>query len=197
MIMASKYFWKPFTVIKGYKRDFFIWFMFTVVAGQFGIIANMIIRYFASSIPIAQSIYLDSVSGSFYTYAIAFVTGSLSPIFIGFIKNNKPAFSSIKIILIIAIMFFTIFAGLVYAAVQIKNLSPSFSNVELSFDYPQLIVYVIAIVMGSYSYCVLKMKASEFEDLNDKPYHEKDDDVVDDFIKNKSNSKNDGFGMDL
>ncbi|KAA8597319.1 hypothetical protein AB4149_21160 [Vibrio cyclitrophicus] len=186
----------PFKVIKDNKLEFFIWFIFTIVAGQLGIIANVIIRYFSHSIPVSQSIYLDSAAGSFYTYSIAIAASALGPLFSNFIKNQKPEFSSLKVVSIIVVIFFLVLSGITYAAVQIKSLSSVPLNLELVIDTPQFLIYVLAIFIGLYTYCLLKIKKPDYEHLDDD-YKTKDDESVKKVTADSKKVKDDGTGVKL
>lgn len=96
----------PFKVVTEKKDEFFIWFLFTIVAGQIGIIANIIVRYYANSTPISTSIFFDSNNGSFYTFSIVLVASLLGPLFINSIKSTKLKFRTLKTFTIIASIFF-------------------------------------------------------------------------------------------
>lgn len=196
MYKPFTYIFDPFKVIKDNKLEFFIWFVFTILAGQLGILANIIIRYFSHSMSISQAIYLDSASGSFYTYAIAVAASALGPLFANFIKNKKPEFTSIKIVFIIVVMFFLILSGIIYAAVQIKALSASGipMDVNLTLDMPQLTIYVLSIFIGLYTYCLLKISTPGYEHLEDS-FYEIDDATVRDVVKESKSKNDDGSGV--
>lgn len=189
------YIFDPFTVIKDNKLDFFIWVSFALIAGQLGILANLILRYFTHSIPIRHSIYLDSSAGSFYTFSIAIAASALGPLFSTFIRNKKPEFSSIKIVTIILITFYLIISGYVYSAVQIKSLNSNI-DFDLGLDLPQLIVYICAILISSYVYCLMKIGTPEYSHLDDS-FNETDDQNVEDVIKNSQNLTQDESGIKL
>ncbi|EJC6860281.1 hypothetical protein [Vibrio parahaemolyticus] len=196
MYKPFTYIFDPFKVIKDNKLEFFIWFVFTILAGQLGILANIIIRYFSHSMSISQAIYLDSASGSFYTYAIAVAASALGPLFANFIKNKKPEFTSIKIVSIIVVMFFLILSGIIYAAVQIKALSASGipMDVNLTLDMPQFTIYVLSIFIGLYTYCLLKISTPGYEHLEDS-FYEIDDATVRDVVKESKSKNDDGSGV--
>ncbi|MHB2105834.1 hypothetical protein OC523_006760 [Vibrio vulnificus] len=196
MYKPFTYIFDPFKVIKDNKLEFFIWFVFTILAGQLGILANIIIRYFSHSMSISQAIYLDSASGSFYTYAIAVAASALGPLFANFIKNKKPEFTSIKIVSIIVVMFFLILSGIIYAAVQIKALSANGipMDVNLTLDMPQFTIYVLSIFIGLYTYCLLKISTPGYEHLEDS-FYEIDDATVRDVVKESKSKNDDGSGV--
>ncbi|MCG3885378.1 hypothetical protein I3271_11910 [Photobacterium leiognathi] len=196
MYKPFTYIFDPFKVIKENKLEFFIWFVFTILAGQLGILANIIIRYFSHSMSVSQAIYLDSASGSFYTYAIAVAASALGPLFANFIKNKKPEFTSLKIVSIIIVMFFLILSGIIYAAVQIKSLTASGvpMGANLTLDLPQFTIYVLSIFIGLYTYCLLKISSPDYEHLEDS-FYEIDDATVRDVVKESKSKNDDGSGI--
>lgn len=196
MIKPLQYIFDPFKVIKNDKLEFFIWFVFTIFAGQLGILANIIIRYFSHSIPVSQSIYLDSAAGSFYTYAIAIAASALGPLFANFIKNKKPEFTSLKIVSIILVIFFLVLSGVIYAAVQIKSLTSEPLSLDLVLDVPQFTIYVLAIFIGLYTYCLLKISSPDYSHLDDS-FNEQDDATVKEVVSDSKKLKDDGTGVKL
>lgn len=166
----------PFDAIRKNKREFFIWIVFTVVCGQMGIIANIIIRYYSHSIPLDQSIYIEGSSGSFYTFSIALIASALGPMFVTFF-SSKLEFKTIKIISIILLIILLQLSGIIYAATQSKDLILPNSN-DLTFGLTQPIIYVISIVLVGYTFGVLKLNATAHTDIDDESYIEKEDATV-------------------
>ncbi|MFB4362932.1 hypothetical protein RAC65_20000 [Pantoea sp. BS_8] len=166
----------PFDAIRKNKIEFFIWIVFTVVCGQMGIIANIIIRYYSHSIPLNQSIYIEGSSGSFYTFSIALIASALGPMFVSFF-SSKLEFKTIKIISIILLIIFLQLSGIIYAATQSKDLTFPNSN-DLTCGLTQPIIYVISIVLVGYTFGVLKLNATAHTDINDESYIEKEDATV-------------------
>jgi len=158
----------PFSVIKLDKLSFFLWFTFTVFAGQLGIVVNILIRKFGHSMDVGQSIYLDSASGIFYTFSIALAASALGPLFANFITNKSKVieFTSLKIISIVFIIFFLIFSSIIYASVQKVTLAIG-EEPNLVIDWPQLLIYVIAIFISTYAYCLIRIKKPEYAHLDD------------------------------
>ncbi len=174
--MLKKSLFYPFDAIRKNKIEFFIWVVFTVVCGQMGIIANIIIRYYSHSIPLGQSIYIEGSSGSFYTFSIALIASALGPMFVSFF-SSKLEFKTIKIISIILLIIFLQLSGIIYAATQSKDLTLPSSN-ELTVGLTQPIIYVISIVLVGYTFGVLKLNATAHTDINDESYIEKEDATV-------------------
>ncbi|AVD48177.1 hypothetical protein ACEVOW_003286 [Salmonella enterica] len=183
----------PFDAIRKNKREFFIWIVFTVVCGQMGIIANIIIRYYSHSIPLDQSIYIEGSSGSFYTFSIALIASALGPMFVTFF-SSKLEFKTIKIISIILLIILLQLSGIIYAATQSKDLILPNSN-DLTFGLTQPIIYVISIVLVGYTFGVLKLNATAHTDIDDESYIEKEDATVIDQTMATNEVTDDGKGV--
>lgn len=112
---------RPFKVIIENKSDFIIWFTFTILTGQFGILANFIVRSYTNETSLANSIYIESVSGSFYTFSIATIASMLGPIFIRFIADEKNRFRTLKTFTIIVAIFYIFIVSIIYASIQSKS----------------------------------------------------------------------------
>lgn len=184
----------PYKVIKDNISEFIIWFLFTIIMGQAGIIAKVLIRKYSNETPIFQSIYSDSISGNFYTFAIALVAAVLGPLFINLINSEKLKFKSIKVLTIIAAIFFLFITGIIYASVQSKNLNQT-GIVDLSIDWTQLLLYIFAIAFASYGYSILRLELSKqnFNDVDDPLFNEEDDinvkevfDLTEDLVTDKN-----------
>ncbi|EEZ5288599.1 hypothetical protein DDL85_000309 [Escherichia coli] len=183
----------PFDAIRKNKREFFIWIVFTVVCGQMGIIANIIIRYYSHSIPLNQSIYIEGSSGSFYTFSIALIASALGPMFVTFF-SSKLEFKTIKIISIILLIILLQLSGIIYAATQSKDLILPNSN-DLTFGLTQPIIYIISIVLVGYTFGVLKLNATAHTDIDDESYIEKEDATVIDQTMATNEVTDDGKGV--
>lgn len=186
----------PFKVIIHNKADFALWFIFTIIAGQLGIIFNIIIRSLSGANTVTGSIHLDFMAGNFYTVSIATCAAMLGQIFTTFIKNKAITFSSLKIFFVVALIFFLVFSGVIYSAVQIK-LSTNPSS-EIKWDILQTIVYVLAVLISIYGYCLLKLDMSKFAHLNDEePYNMQDDKQVEMLQKKAADTQDDGNGVKI
>ncbi len=170
--------WKPWTIIPDNKLIFFVWFMFTILASQIGTIINLIIRVINGELSFIQSIYQESVNGSFYTFSIVLIASLLSPLFINFVENSPTHFKSIKIVLITILIFTLFFAGIFYSTSVKDNYNiEHLSEILYSVDIYQLIFFIIAIILALYAFCVnrLDLNKEKYEELNDNDYREKDD----------------------
>lgn len=179
---------KPFKVICNNPPTFLIWFLFTILAGQLGIIFNIIIRYINGGYSFYQTIYLDSINGSFYTYSIALLAAALGPLFIDLISNLSSKFKIIKVFTIIILMLTLIFASIFYTSTQSKNNIRNIEGLTLVTDGWQLLFLLLSVIISIYAYSVLRLDLNSryFDDIKDKNYAERDDrEVVK--LSNKSN----------
>ena len=186
----------PFKVINEDKIGFFIWFLFTIIAGQLGVVVGLVSRYYRDGIGFEESIYLESAIGSFYTYGIAMTSSALGPLFASFIHNSKPKFSSLKIITISLTLFFLLLSSIIYASIQSVFAKDGVNH--YSVDFSQLFVYLTTIFICVYSYCLLKIDLPKYEHLDDsKLYNEQDDEEVNNNILESKHIADDGFGKKI
>ncbi len=188
----------PLSVILENRSEFTIWFLFTIITGQIGIIVNMIIRHYSEGASITASIIVDSINGSFYTFSIALVASTLGPLFINLINSKVLRFKSLKIYTIIISFFFLIFSGIVYAVIQSKSgINIDLKKIEI--DWTQFIVYLMAILIVFYGYCILRLEndPDKYKSLDDPPFNEVDDEEVNERIVQSKKITNDGKGVKL
>ncbi|MDH4474813.1 MAG: hypothetical protein QE487_19565 [Fluviicola sp.] len=188
----------PYKVILEKKSEYIIWFLFTIVTGQIGIIANYIVRSYTHSTSFAESIHIDSLNGSFYTFSIALVASILGPLFINFINSKALAFRTLKTFTIIIAIFFLFIAGVIYSAIQSRTEQETL-HAQASFDWTQFIIFVFSIFFVSYGYCILGLERSNhnFDDIDDPLFSEKDDEKVEDVIEEGRKIKHDANGIEL
>lgn len=187
----------PFKVIGENKVDFGVWFIFTILAGQLGIIINAITKFYSNH-TILESLYLDSSNGSFYTFSIALVASLLGSIFLNFLNSSKNIeYKTVKIFTIIISIFFVFFSGIIYAILQKQN---SQTNLSLLYriDWSQLIFYLASIIIVVYGYGIQKLEFSKnYNEINDPLFSEQSDQRRDEVIEESLNTKDDGNGIKL
>lgn len=189
---------KPFQVIGERKGEFILWFLFTIITGQIGIIANIIIRSYTNSASIAESIAIDSENGNFYTFAIALVASLLGPLFINFLNSTKLAFKTLKTFTIVISIFFLFLSGLIYAAVQSSGQVNHLSN-HFNIDKTQIFIYVFSIIFVAYGYCILRLENSglNFDEIDDPLFNDLDDASVNEMVEDSKGLMNDENGIAL
>lgn len=198
-VKIVKSFLSPWSIIKKKPLAFILFFLFTIFAGQIGIIINLITRLHSGKFNFYQSVYLDSASGSFYTYSIALIASSLGPLFVNFAEKSPTEFRSIKILTISISIFVLFFAGVLYSVTTV-NPDPSTINSEnFIIDLPQFILFVFAILIATYIFNVLELEnfKEDFPCINDENYAEKEDDEIDNLSKSANNLSNDNKGNKL
>ena len=99
--------------------------------------------------------------------------------FIKFLKEKEQRFRTIKTFTLIGTIFFLIISGYIYAAVQSKNFNYEVKN-NLTIDPTQIFIYILAILIVSYGFCVLRLDESklDFDDIDHPDYSKKDDENV-------------------
>jgi hypothetical protein len=188
--------WDPLKVIPLNKLDFFVWLVFTIIAGQLGIIINVIQRHYSNNTSIVKSIYLDSISGSFYIFSIATVASMLGPLFNNFIRKRKILFGEIKVLSLIFSIFFLFFSGIIYSIIQAKTIDHATDiRLRLTVDWTQTIIYCGSLLLCIYLYCVLKIdKHKEQFRYLDYKYSEQEDGDIKRVTDNSKQIQNDGKG---
>src|SRR5690606_17057025 len=95
-------------------------------------------------------------------------------------------------------IFFLFITGIIYAAIQSTN---SNSNIieNISIDYTQVVIYISAILIVSYGYCILRLdrKKADFGHLDDPMFNEVDDKNVEEVIAEKEKVVKDSKGVEL
>ncbi|HGH4750868.1 hypothetical protein N7583_01805 [Serratia marcescens] len=191
--LAGKFLSFPFDAIRNNKLEFFIWVVFTVICGQMGIIANIIIRYYSHSVSIFQSIGIEGSSGSFYTFSIALVASALGPMFTSFF-SVKLEFKTIKIISIIILIMLLLFSGIIYAATQSKGETIQVSD-NISYGFTQPIIYIISMMLVGYTFGVLKLNTTSHIEIEDESYADAEDASVNEQTIATNDVTDDGKGV--
>lgn len=168
---------EPLDIINIEKSFFYVWFIFTVLAGQIGIITNIILRSSFHNISIEESIYMDSIAGNFYTYSIALFASTLGLLFVNIIERNPTKFKSFKVFLLIITIFSLFFSGIYYSTVAINtNNDTSIKVTYFVVDWPQTLFLILSIIFAVYTFCItrLDLNYEKFKHLDDN-FAEQDD----------------------
>lgn len=139
-----------------------LWLIFTVGLALIGTIINVIkIAFFDISInmsnicflkKVAYSIYLDSRSGTFYTFSIVMAASTLYPLFEGFIKHNFH-YLNLRVLAIIVALLLLTFGGVFYSFSSIKYQAvAAIVNYEPCIDWYQLAFFLVAVCISTYSF---------------------------------------------
>ncbi len=112
---------EPYLVLfkEKHRLSVFLWFMFTIFAAQIGTMVNLIKHVLFTEQSSAnkdcftlvqESLYMDSQSGSFYTFSIVLTASVLSPLFIKLVEYDVH-FRKLKILSIVLSIFTLFFGG--------------------------------------------------------------------------------------
>lgn len=185
---------EPFKVCYKYISDFFIWIMFVIVAGQMGTIINLVNRlWFQPDWTFAESIYHDSATGSFYTYALVMIASLIAPIFIRLKNKEKLKFPAISTMFCTILIFTMVFCALCYsnASQQIPLLNHEITKEgTYTLDVVQFVFFVLAIVFALYAFGLeLMVKHKDHPELNDwMVYSQNEDSKIQNMTENASNT---------
>lgn len=188
---------EPWGIIKRKPMSFFLFCLFTVFAGQIGILINLIIRVSSGKFSLVESLYLDSISGSFYTFSIALIASALGPLFVNFVEKSPTEFRSIKITTISITIFILFFTGIFYS---ISTTNPeSIGIISFGIDWPQLSFFLLAIVISLFSFNLLELEnfKDDYADINDDNYAGVEDELVKTIVQSSTQIKTDKKGNKL
>ena len=178
---------EPYKVLlkEKHRLSVFLWFLFTIFAAQIGTMVNIIkhvifteptSKYQDWWVLVQESLYMDSHSGSFYTFSIVLTASVLSPLFIKFVENGVH-FKKLKVLTIVLSIFTLFFGGIFYSFSTLDNRDySSLVSAHFTIDKWQLAFFLIAIVIALYSYGLSRMDldAESYPELDDFSYPEKE-----------------------
>ncbi|TCB67133.1 hypothetical protein [Acinetobacter sp. ANC 4178] len=184
---------KPFEVINDNKTEFFIWALFTLFAGQLGIITNLLIRVLGTDKDFQESLYLDAQAGNFYLYSIAIIASMLGNVFTTFLSSKEASFRYIRIIASSVLVLFLLLNAIVYSATQLGDPIDIGVAFYYSFDWLQLAFYIASMIFSIYCFCLVKLNLPKFKDLSyDDDYGKNETKEVDALTKSAVKKTSDG-----
>lgn len=175
--------------------------MFVIVAGQLGTIINIIQRTVFDNWQIEKAFIPDSVSGNFYTFSLVLLASLLGPLFIDFIKDEKPHYRKIGMVFV-TILIFTIILCAVFYSFATHNISNvdynNLKNTDICVDVPQLIFYIFALLFAWYyfGYSLLAHHERDIH-LSDEEYREREESEKENLSEQASSVKDDGKGVKI
>lgn len=146
----SSAFFRPFIRCSENGYNFSIWSAFTLIGGLLGTLFNITQRCIFGDYSIPESLYIDSVSGNFYVFAIVMVSSVLAPIFLNFVQE-KVEFKKMKVGFACFSLFVLIFASVFYTKFTCKYEIP-IPATRLRVDWWQLTFFVISVLIAIYSF---------------------------------------------
>jgi hypothetical protein len=169
------FFFLPFKVIRHHYLTFFIWVSFTLFGGLMGVIVNIMrnMWFIKNPVSLSGAISLEMMNGTFYTYSIAIVAGVICGIFIFLSEAKKDDlnFRGYQIVIVSVSIFIILFGGVFYALARGNSNNVDKNHVVgngiLYIDWQQIVVFVLAIVISVFSFCVVRMSEhkKEFKQL--------------------------------
>lgn len=141
-------------VVWKHRLDFFLWFLFVVIAGQLGTIINFINRCVFDEWALSQSLLADSVSGNFYTFALVLVTSTIGNIFIKLTCKSEHDHRK-AIVVFIALCLFLMLFDAVFFSFATQDYAMEYKNVKVEnihFDWWQFAFFFFAILAAILSF---------------------------------------------
>ena len=165
------YLFKPFIVVKKKKTAFTLWVLSTLIAGNFGLVFNIIIRSNMNGMLPLASLNEDLKVGSLFLFSIVLLASSFGSVLIDFVSKNDKDFTRPKVIWLFVTVIIWILCGVEYASYMSSQLPP-IKNSDSSNVW-QFIFFVISIVLSVYAYCLVVMEAKDPDFLSISDNYEK------------------------
>jgi hypothetical protein len=175
----------PLKVINLEKGTFFLWCLFSIVAGLLGPIINIANNCCFNDLPMALSVLEDSKAGTFYTFSIVLIASAIGSLFLNLL-DSSDSFKKIKLYFMALCIFPLFFGGIFYSSFtqkQKEELKASFleqsgktypknttlTDVQIIVDKKQLVLFLMALGISVYAFCLQYMNANpaEFEEIRD------------------------------
>ena len=168
------------------KRKFIVrtilWLVFSICFSLIGTIIN-IIKFAVFNIPatsfvgkcfwerVEATIYLDTRSGTFYTFPIVLVASLLSPLLESFVTHEWP-YTHLRVITLVIGILLVAFGGLFYSFSTIGMNPIDMQNISVRNDVWQKAFFFSSILLAAYSYGLGLLKEDEnhpqLDDYSDK-----------------------------
>ena len=150
---------KPFLAIRKKKAAFTLWFLSTIIAGNFGLVFNMFIRNYMNNLSPGNSLIMDFKGGSLFLFSIVLLASSFGSVLIDFISKEDKDFKQPKTIWFIITVLVWGVSGVVYACFMSAQLDPI--NKDVTKDVWQWVFFIVSIALSIYAYCLVIMDAND------------------------------------
>ena len=150
---------KPFLAIRKKKAAFTLWFLSTIIAGNFGLVFNMFIRNYMNNLSPGNSLIMDLKGGSLFLFSIVLLASSFGSVLIDFISKEDKDFKQPKTIWFIITVLVWGVSGVVYACFMSAQLEPI--NKDVTKDVWQWVFFIVSIALSIYAYCLVIMDAND------------------------------------
>ena len=170
----SSAFCRPF--IRGWENSFqfWIWSAFTILGGLLGFLFNLVQRCIFGQYNLAETLYIESASGSFYIFSIVLISSVLAPLFLQIAENNKIEFRRIKMGFVVFSIFILLFSSVFYS-VYMSEVDFPIPNTKLHIDWWQLSFFVVSLFIAIYSFGIklIDDNPKENDDLRERSVKKK------------------------
>lgn len=144
---------RPFILCWQNKPRTILWFIYILLGGLLGVGINLINRCIFGGFSFQEAIYLESINGTFYTYAIVLVSTTIGPLFFNISESKILHYPDIKSFTITFSIFVLIFCAIFYSNSEKEIIGQYTTDTETSFviDGWQLLFFVVSILIALYS----------------------------------------------
>ena len=177
----------PLKVLRLKKGTFFLWFLFTIIAGLLGPIINIANNCGFNEMPMELSILEDSQTGTFYTFSIVLIASAIGSLFLNLLESSDT-FRKMKLYFMAICIFPLFFGGIYYssfsqkqkeefrsAAVIHKNAlktetTKEQNNYNVVVDTKQLVIFILSLIISIYAFCLqyMNVNKSEFKEREEE-----------------------------
>lgn len=175
----------PYKVLKLKKGTFFLWFLFTIIAGLLGPIINIANNCGFNDMPMVLSILEDSQTGTFYTFSIVLIASAIGSLFLNLL-DSSDTFRKMKLYFMAICIFPLFFGGIYYSSFSqkkkeefklayvshkkaVEKESTRGQEIIVVVDKKQLVFFLLSLIISIYAFCLQYMNAnkSEFKEIED------------------------------
>lgn len=175
----------PYKVLKLKKGTFFLWFLFTIIAGLLGPIINIANNCGFNDMPMVLSILEDSQTGTFYTFSIVLIASAIGSLFLNLL-DSSDTFRKMKLYFMAICIFPLFFGGIFYSSFSqkkkeefklayvshkkaVEKESTRGQEIIVVVDKKQLVIFLLSLIISIYAFCLQYMNAnkSEFKEIED------------------------------
>lgn len=175
----------PYKVLKLKKGTFFLWFLFTIIAGLLGPIINIANNCGFNDMPMVLSILEDSQTGTFYTFSIVLIASAIGSLFLNLL-DSSDTFRKMKLYFMAICIFPLFFGGIYYSSFSqkkkeefklayvshkkaVEKESTRGQEIIVVVDKKQLVIFLLSLIISIYAFCLQYMNAnkSEFKEIED------------------------------
>lgn len=175
----------PYKVLKLKKGTFFLWFLFTIIAGLLGPIINIANNCGFNDMPMVLSILEDSQTGTFYTFSIVLIASAIGSLFLNLL-DSSDTFRKMKLYFMAICIFPLFFGGIYYSSFSqkkkeefklayvshkkaVEKESTRGQGIIVVVDKKQLVIFLLSLIISIYAFCLQYMNAnkSEFKEIED------------------------------